>query len=174
MSRKENNERRTGLARSVARLNALQALYQIEFLDSKAADVVTEFSKFRIGVEIDGDSFANTDFNHFNWLVITVTHEKDRLDDYISEVLNPDWKVDRLGYLKLSLLRAALIELKDRLDIPARVIIDEYIDLARAFFSKSEAAFVNAALDKLARQFRRTEIGLTDEVGHNVKTSSRI
>ncbi len=174
MKEKDNKVRRNGLARSVARLNALQALYQIEFLDAQAFDVVAEFSKYRIGVEIDGDSFANTDFDHFNWLVITVAREKERLDGCISGVLNPDWKVGRLGYLKLSLLRAALIELTDRLDIPARVIIDEYIDLSRAFFSESESAFVNAALDRLARQFRRSEIGLTDEVDHNVRISSRL
>ena len=171
MMRKENNTRRKGLARSVARLNALQALYQIEYLGAQAVDVVAEFSEFRIGVEIDGDSLADTDFEHFNWLVIAVTQEKKRLDGHVSGVLNPEWTLDRLGYLKLSLLRSALIELTDRLDIPARVIIDEYIDFARAFFSKSEAAFVNAALDRLARQFRRTEIGLTDEVDCNVRTS---
>ena len=174
MKIKDNNIRRNGLARSVARLNALQALYQIEFLGSQAVEIVAEFSKYRIGVEIDGDSFANTDFDHFNWLVTSVAQEKERLDGHISGVLNPDWKVGRLGYLKLSLLRAALIELTDRLDIPARVIIDEYIDLARAFFYENESAFVNAALDRLARQFRRTEIGSIDEVDDNVRISPRI
>lgn len=171
---KESKMLRKGLARSVARLNALQALYQIEFLSSQAADVVAEFLEYRIGVEIDGNSFADVDFEHFNWLVITVTQEKERLDSHVSGVLNPEWKVDRLGHLKISLLRAALIELTDRLDIPARVIIDEYIELARAFFPDSEAAFVNAALDRLARQFRKSEISFPDKVDCDVRSFPRL
>jgi N utilization substance protein B len=69
------------------------------------------------------------------------------------------WRLSRVDSILRAILRAAAFELVARKDVPARVILDEYVEISHAFFGGDEPAFVNAALDKLARRKRPTEFG---------------
>jgi len=140
--------------RSVARLAAVQALYQIELSDAVLESVIEEFLDHRIGREIEGAQYAEADREHFKWLVRNVSDRLAELDGCVGGALGTGWTVSRLGALMRALLRAAAAELLARPDIPARVVLNEYIELAGAFFSGREPAFVNAALDTLAHSLR--------------------
>ena len=92
-------------------------------------------------------------------LVEGVAKEEATLDDMLAAVLDEDWTIERLEILLHVLLRAAAFELSDRLEVPARVVISEYVDLANAFFDGRETAFVNGLLDRLAHVLRAEEFG---------------
>ncbi|MDP7642582.1 MAG: transcription antitermination factor NusB [Alphaproteobacteria bacterium] len=149
----------------MARLGAVQALYQMELSDAAPDEVIKEFVAHRIGQEIEGDAYAEADHEHFKWLVVNTHSRMDELDAGISAALDAGWTVTRLGALMRALLRAASAELVARPDIPARVVMNEYVELAGAFFSQREPAFVNAALDTLAHRLRADEFAPPDTAG---------
>ena len=161
-----------GQGRSTARLAAVQALYQIELSDAALEAVIEEFLSFRIGREIEGAQYAEADREHFKWLVRNASERIGELDECLGGALDKGWSVTRLGALMRALLRAATIELLARPDIPARVVMNEYIELAGAFFSRREPAFVNAALDTLARRLRAGEFVSPDDAGGDVRSSA--
>lgn len=158
--------------RSTARLAAVQALYQIELSDAAIEAVIEEFLAHRIGREIEGAQYAEADREHFKWLVRNASERIDELDECLGGALDTGWSVSRLGALMRALLRAATIELMARPDIPARVVMNEYVELAGAFFSRREPAFVNAALDTLARRLRAGEFVSPDDAGGDVRSSA--
>ncbi|MBT3172815.1 MAG: transcription antitermination factor NusB [Rhodospirillaceae bacterium] len=162
-------KKQPGQGRSVARLGAVQALYQMELSDAQPDEVIKEFVAHRIGQEIEGDAYAEADRAHFKWLVLNTHSRIDELDSCIGSALDADWTVTRLGALMRALLRAAAAELSARPDIPARVVMNEYVELAGAFFSQREPAFVNAALDTLAHRLRANEFAPSDQAGGNVR-----
>jgi len=161
-----------GQGRSVARLAAVQALYQMELSGAGPEAVIKEFVAHRIGREIEGDSYAEADREHFRWLVLNVDNRMVELDGYVGSALDAGWTVKRLGALMRALLRAASAELLARSDIPARVVMNEYVELAGAFFSQREPAFVNAALDTLAHRLRAEEFASPDKIGDDVRPSA--
>ncbi len=165
-------KKQPGQGRSVARLGAVQALYQMELSDTTPDDVIKEFVAHRIGQEIEGDAYAEADREHFKWLVLNTHSRIDELDSCIGGALDAGWTVTRLGALMRALLRAAAAELSARPDIPARVVMNEYVELAGAFFSQREPAFVNAALDTLAHRLRADEFAPPDPAGGNVRSSA--
>jgi len=158
--------------RSTARLATVQALYQIELSDAAIEAVIEEFLAHRIGREIEGAQYAEADREHFKWLVRNASERIDELDECLGGALDTGWSVSRLGALMRALLRAATIELMARPDIPARVVMNEYVELAGAFFSRREPAFVNAALDTLARRLRAGEFVSPDDAGGDVRSSA--
>jgi N utilization substance protein B len=81
-----------------------------------------------------------------------VAAERDALDDMLSAVLDEDWPVERLETLLRIVMRAGVYELSRRPEVPARVVITEYVDLAGAFFGGKEPGLVNGVLDRLARE----------------------
>ena len=157
--------------RSAARLAAVQALYQIELSDAVLESVIEEFLDHRIGREIEGAQYAEADREHFKWLVRNVSDRLAELDGCVGGALGTGWTVSRLGALMRALLRAAAAELLARPDIPARVVLNEYIELAGAFFSGREPAFVNAALDTLAHRLRAGEFASPVNAGGDVRSS---
>ena len=159
-----------GQGRSTARLAAVQALYQMELSDSPTEDVIDEFIALRIGREIEGEQYAEADRGHFKWLVRSVTERVTELDECVGGALDAGWTVGRLGALMRVLLRSATAELLARPDIPARVVMNEYVELAGAFFSRREPAFVNAALDGIARRLRAGEFVSPDDSGGDVRS----
>ena len=161
-----------GQGRSAARLAAVQALYQIDLSDAAIEAVIEEFLAHRIGREIEGAQYAEADREHFKWLVRNASERIDELDECLGGALDTGWSVSRLGALMRALLRAATIELMARPDIPARVVMNEYVELAGAFFSRREPAFVNAALDTLARRLRAGEFVSPDDAGGDVRSSA--
>jgi N utilization substance protein B len=153
-----------GRKRSAARLAAVQALYQMELSQTAptgaAIDaIVREFIKHRIGQEIDGDQYAEVDQTLFADIVKGASLRRNDLDGMISSALSDEWPLERLEAILRAILRAGAYELLERTDVPARVTISEYLDVAHAFFGGKEPSLVNGVLDKLARVLRPQDLG---------------
>lgn len=146
-----------GGRRSVARLSAVQALYQIEQSQASTETVIDEILTLRLGQDGDGDRFAEPDQEMFCDLVRGVSARREEIDKLVGQSLDRDRQVDRLEVILRAVLRAAAYELLARPDIPARVIINEYVDVAHAFFSGSEPNLVNGVVDQLGRTLRPNE-----------------
>ena len=120
--------------RGLARLSAVQALYQIELAGGDAKSVVAEFTAHRLGQEIDGDRYAEADRGFFGDLVGGVSERRAEVDGAISAALPADWPLPRLEIVLRAILRAGAYELLARADVPAPVIINEYVEIAHAFY----------------------------------------
>jgi len=140
--------------RSVARLAAVQALYQLDLGGGAPAAVIAEFVKHRLGRDIDGENYGEADAALFADIVEGTIARQAALDRTITEVLTPEWPLERLEVTLRAMLRAGTYELVARTDIPARVVISEYLDIAHAFFSGKEPGLVNGVLDRLAHRLR--------------------
>ncbi len=143
-------------ARHAARLAAVQAIYQMELTGADAETVAHEFVEHRFG---EGSEAESTDQTFFGEIVRGVPHHQVEIDRSIVRCLASGWRLGRVDSILRAILRAAAFELVARKDVPARVILDEYVEISHAFFGGDEPAFVNAALDKLARRKRATEFG---------------
>src|SRR5690349_1498984 len=151
-----------GRKRTVARLAAVQALYQIDLSAAKPEAVIAEFVKHRLGREVDGQNYGEVDAALFADIVRGVAARQDDLDRAISAVLTPDWPLARLETVLRAILRAGAYELVARPDVPTRVAISEYLDVAHAFYAGKEPGLVNGVLDRLAHHLRP---GALDEGG---------
>jgi N utilization substance protein B len=98
------------------------------------------------------------DFEFFRDLVTGVVREQRNIDPRINACLAESWRFDRLDSTLRAVLRAGAFELSCRNDVPAKVVINEYLEVARAFFSGDEPKFVNGVLDKLGREMRPDEM----------------
>lgn len=154
---KAGRRRPSGL--SAARLLAVQALYQMILTKAPAKQVIAEFLDHRLKEDLEGLKHGAVNRDLFTDLVQGVSSQAEVLDDMLAAVLDEDWTIERLEILLLALLRAAAFELSERLEVPARVVISEYVDLANAFFDGRETAFVNGMLDRLAHVLRMDEFG---------------
>ena len=141
-------------SRSAARLGAVQALYQIGSTGEPVPLVISEFRAWRLGKEIDGDLYAPADEGFFEDIVAGVWDRRIDIEAAIESVLPENRPIGRVERLVLAVLRAGVYELLARPDVPTPVIINEYMDVAHAFFSQSEPGFVNGVLDQVARQVR--------------------
>ena len=151
---------KSGVSRSTARLAAVQALYQILFSGGDPEQVIAEFTAHRLGEGVDGVRLLKADPVLFAEIVRGVVRSRSDLDDMIAAVLVEDWTIERLEILLACILRAGAHELADRADVPARVVISEYVDLADAFYGEKETGLVNGVLDRLARELRPLELGV--------------
>jgi N utilization substance protein B len=145
--------------RSAARLAALQALYQLEITGDAPGDVVQDFMEHRFGPE-SGRGLPQ-DEAFFSDLVHGVLRHQIEIDRSIARSLAAGWTLARIDSTLRALLRSATYELVARRDVPAKVVIDEYVELARDFFEGDEPGFVNAVLDRLAHRKRAAEFGET-------------
>ena len=147
--------KKQGGPRSAARLAAVQALYQLEMSeDPKPAVVISEYEEHRLGQEIEGDQYVGADTGLFGDVVQGTSQRCSELDEKISGYLTDDWTLERIEAISRAILRAGAYELVARPDVPTAVIINEYIDVAHAFFDRPEASFINGVLDKLAKAVR--------------------
>jgi N utilization substance protein B len=156
MKAEERKPQRAPEARHAARLAAVQAIYQMELTGADAETVANEFVEHRFGKETDIPDEA-----FFGEIVRGVPHHQVEIDRSIVRCLASGWRLSRVDSILRAILRAAAFEVVARKDVPARVILDEYVEISHAFFGGDEPAFVNAALDKLARRKRPTEFGET-------------
>ena len=150
--------------RRAARFAAVQALYQVDLLGERPEVVCREFGEHRLSrlfeyVEEDGPS-PDVDREWFQILVKGAWAAHVRLDPELESSLAEGWTLARCGYLLRACLRAGAFELAERTDVPVKVVINEYVELAHLFFDASEPAFVNAVLDRLAPRLRTEEPGL--------------
>lgn len=143
--------------RSAARLAAVQALYQMDVTKKGVKETCAEFETFWIGNEIEGDQYKTAEIAFFRDILSGVLADQGPIDRMIDQTLVPGWPLARVDSVVRAILRAGAYELKKRSDIPARVSIKEYVDVAGAFFGREEAGMVNAVLDGLARHFRADE-----------------
>jgi N utilization substance protein B len=141
-------------SRSVARLAAIQALYQMEVSGAGAETVVREFIDHRFGSEIEGEPLAEADEAFFGDIVRGVVIGQAKIDQLIAKRLATGWRLDRLDATVRSILRAGAYELSTLQDIPTEIVIDEYVEIAKSFFEGVEPGFVNGALDAIARDER--------------------
>ncbi len=143
--------------RGVARLAAVQALYQMDLGGVPLEDVIAEFETYRFGQELDGERYRDADRAFFREIVGGVVREQRDLDPAIAAALAPDWPLTRIDATLRAVLRAGALELKMRRDVPAKVVISEYVDVAKAFYEGEVPAMVNGVLDALGRQLRGSE-----------------
>ena len=141
--------------RSVARLAAVQALYQMETAGAGVETVVREFSDHRFGGDMEGEALAQADEAFFAELVRGVVADQKDVDQLIAKRLATGWRLERIDATVRAILRSGAYELTRRTDVPIEVAIDEYVEIAKSFFEGPEPGFVNAALDGIARD-RRT------------------
>jgi len=144
-------------ARRAARLAAVQALYQMETAGASAADVTTDFQAGRLPRGDEGALEAEPDGTLFAALIDTAVEKQDAIDPTIAQRL-VGWKLERIDSVARAILRAGVAELWARKDIPTAVVIDEYVEIAKAFFDGAEPGFINAALDACAKDLRAAPI----------------
>lgn len=141
-------------ARTVARLAAVQALYQMELAGTGVEAVVREFADHRFDGDLEGETLAEADETFFSELVHGVVSEQNAIDSAVTHRLATGWRLERLDATLRAILRAGGWELMHRPDVPVEVAIDEYVEIAKSFFEGPEPGFVNGALDGLARDAR--------------------
>ena len=155
----EHRHRVGGRRRSVARLAAVQALYQIEAnREADPRSVVREFVRHRFDQEIEGDRLGEADPELFADIVCGVTDDRERLDTEISAALTEDWPLSRLDSVLRAILRAGAYELVHRPDVPPRVSLSEYTAIAYAFFTGKEPGLANGVLNHLAHTLREGDL----------------
>jgi N utilization substance protein B len=141
-------------ARSVARLAAVQALYQMEVSGVGSEAVVREFIDHRFDADMEGERLAPADEAYFADIVRGVVERQANIDHAIVRRLAENWRLERIDATLRAILRAGAFELIARADAPTEVVIDEYVEIAKSFFDGPEAGFVNGALDAIARDER--------------------
>jgi len=149
----------TGKGRSTARLAAVQALYQMDMEKIGLARLLHEFHAHRLGGEVGDEEnedarYANAEVDFFDAVVSGVDNGREAIDGLIEAKLAEDWALARLDKTMLQILRAGAWELMYRKDVPRKVAINEYVDVAKAFFDDREAKFVNGLLDAIAGEVR--------------------
>ena len=141
-------------ARSVARLAAVQALYQMEVSSTGVENVIREFTEHRFDRDLEDMTLAQADEAFFADLVRGVVQHQKAIDGAVVKRLATGWKLERLDATVRAILRAGAYELSKRADVPTEVVIDEYVELAKSFFEGPEPGFVNGALDAVAQDVR--------------------
>ena len=138
--------------KSAARLYAVQALFQMEAADQSADRVAREFRDWRIATEYEEGTTPEADETLFAAILDAVVGRQARIDQMTDRALVAKWPIDRIDPVIRALFRAAGAELV-ALDTPPKVVINEFVDVAKAFFDDGkEPKFVNAVLDHMARE----------------------
>ncbi|QYX58211.1 transcription antitermination factor NusB [Roseovarius sp. SCSIO 43702] len=145
------NQRRK--MRSAARLYAVQALFQMEHSGQSSDTVRREFLDHRFGAEVDeGVEMIDGDIDHFRKVLDDAVNWQARIDKMTDRALVAKWPIDRIDPTLRALFRAAGAELTQG-EAPPKVVIVEYVDIAKSFYPEGrEPKFVNAVLDFMARE----------------------
>jgi N utilization substance protein B len=150
-------ETRKATRRGAARLAAVQALYQMDIAGTGVKDILRDFEGHWIGREVEGEQYLPAEAAFFRNLVEGVIAEQRTIDPMIDRILSEGWPLKRVEAILRAVLRAGTYELGHVADIPARVIVSEYVDIAHAFVERDEVGMVNAVLDQIARKLRAAE-----------------
>jgi N utilization substance protein B len=143
--------------RGAARLAAVQALYQMEIAGTGLNEILAEFESHWMGREVEGAQYLPAESAFFRDIVSGVLREQRSLDPMVDKTLAQGWPLKRVDAILRAVLRAGAYELRHRSDVPARVVVSEYVDVANAFVDSDETGLVNAVLDTIARQSRTGE-----------------
>lgn len=150
--------RATPSRRQAARLAAVQALYQWQEWQDEPAAIVEQFLNVRTGESGEGGMRRDADKPLFKDIVEGTASHKEELEKTVSSVLAEDWTWGRVDRLVRAILLAGAYELIHRRDVPAKVAINEYVEIAHAFYDQGEPTFINSVLDRLARQERAADL----------------
>ncbi len=138
--------------KSASRLYAVQALFQMESSGQTVETIRTEFEDHRFGANYDGDEFIEGDVKHFRAVLEGAVNYQAKIDQATDRALVAKWPIARIDPTLRALFRAAGAEFVDSAT-PPKVVINEYVDVAKAFFPEGkESKFVNAVLDHMARE----------------------
>jgi N utilization substance protein B len=154
---RDEKDARKANKRGAARLAAVQALYQMDLAGTGLNDILAEFQSHWIGREVEGAQYLPAEAAFFRDIVSGVVREQRELDPLIDNALSKGWPLKRIEAVLRASLRAGAYELIHRNDVPARVVVTEYADVAAAFVGRDETGMVNAVLDQLARRLRAGE-----------------
>jgi N utilization substance protein B len=143
--------------RGAARLAAVQALYQMDIAGTGLNEILAQFESHWIGQEVEGDQYLPAERAYFRELVQGVIDDQRKLDPLIDAVLQSGWPLKRIEAVLRAVMRAGAYELDRKRDVPARVVMSEYVGIADAFVDRDETGMVNAVLDQIARQLRAEE-----------------
>ncbi|MEX1153684.1 transcription antitermination factor NusB [Parvibaculum sp.] len=141
-------------ARSAARLGAVQALYQMDVASTPLDDAIEEFTQHLLERPAEDEEIAAADMAHFDDIVRGVVREQRELDVQVNNALAKGWALGRLDATLRAILRSGAYEIRRCKDVPVKVVINEYVDVAHAFFEGDEPGVVNAVLDRLGREIR--------------------
>jgi transcription antitermination protein NusB len=139
-------------------MSAVQALYQWQEGQHGPAEIIEQFLKVRTGETGEGGMRRDADRPLFKDVVEGTVSHKEELEQIVTGSLAEDWTWARVDRLVRAILMAGAYELIHRKDVPARVTINEYVEIARAFYDQGEPNFVNSVLDRVARQARSAEL----------------
>jgi transcription antitermination protein NusB len=135
--------------RKKARKLLLQALYQWQLSNNPVADIEAQYRT---------DNTGKIDWDFFHQAFIFVTLNSSELDSFFTPFL--DREIENINPIELAILRLGCFELKERIDVPYKVVINEYVDLAKQFGATDSHKYVNGVLDKAARKSRSPELGV--------------
>lgn len=144
--------------RSAARLAAVQALYEMDVGGKGVIDAMAEFEAFWIGREVEGITFKPAENKFFRALLTGAVAEQVSIDRAVDAALTDGWPLTRIEAVLRAILRAGAYEISFRKDVPVRVAISEYVDVAHGFYDGDEPGLVNAVLDNIAREKRPDEM----------------
>lgn len=137
---------------------AVQAIYQMDVSGKGLVDALAEFEAFWIGRDVEGVSFAPAEKEFFRDILSGVVREQRAIDARINGALTEGWPLTRIEMVLRAIMRAGAYELLFRKDVPPRVAISEYLDVAHSFYDQDEPGLVNAVLDAIAREARSAEL----------------
>lgn len=146
--------------RSLARIAAVQALYQMDLAGTDLNDVIDEFTRLRLNgasTAEDQSSLEGADPIFFAEVLRGVVARQRDIDPMVDQQLATGWSLARVDSILRAILRAGVYEFLERPDVPARVVINEYVDIAHAFFDDEQPKVVNGVLDKIAHRARAAE-----------------
>lgn len=149
---------RTPSRRQAARLAAVQALYQWQEGQDEPTAIIEQFLNVRTGEAGEGGMRRDADKPLFKDVVEGTASHRDELEKTVSAALAENWTWSRIDRLVRAILLAGAYELVHRRDVPPRVAINEYVEIAHAFYDQGEPTFVNSVLDRVARQERAAEL----------------
>ncbi len=136
--------------RGAARLAAVQALYQMDVGETSLEETLAQFGSRFAEPVVDGDEYLPRDADYFKQIVKGVLKHQLQLDPLVDDALAQGWPMARIDATLRAVMRAGAFELMHKLDVPAKVVINEYVDVAKAFFEGTEAGMVNGVLDRIA------------------------
>ena len=149
--------RKPPTAKSAARLGAVQALYQMDLAATDVGETLAQFATRASGDNFDDGQCGEADYKHLREVVEGTVREQALIDVTVDKQLDKDWPIHRVNAILRAVLRAGAFELMFKENVPAKVAINEYVNVASAFFDKEEPALANAVLNALARAKRPEE-----------------
>jgi N utilization substance protein B len=126
----------------------------MDIAGSGILEIVAEYEEHRLGGEIDGVKYRPADVEWFRTVLAGVVENQRKIDPVINDSLLPDWPLSRIDSTMRALLRGATFEIMLRPEVPTKMIVDAYLEVAKAFYGEEEPRVINAVLDRVARQLR--------------------